>query len=92
MVLAAVALVVAAAVFSYLVSGQGVGKRTGMVERLGRYVPLPSVKIVVVAWQILSQVSSSQVNLLCTMAFPNEYVRGSSGFSTERCFEAAARA
>ena len=34
----------------------------GMIERLGRYIPLQSVKIVVVAWKILTQVSLIGVN------------------------------
>ena len=56
------ALVVAAAVFSYLVSGKDGGSGRGVVERLGRYIPLQSVKIIVVAWQILTQVSSIGVS------------------------------
>ena len=51
-------LIVTAAVFSYLVSGKTGGMRRGVIERLGRYIPLQSVKILVVAWQILTQVSS----------------------------------
>lgn len=51
-----VALLVAVAVVSYVVSDKvGEGSR-GTVERLGRYIPLQSVKIVVVSWQILTQV------------------------------------
>lgn len=55
-VVAAVGLGAAAAVLSY---GRGVGTGQGLIERLGRYIPLQSVKIVVVAWQILSQVIKS---------------------------------
>ena len=49
-------LLIAVAVMSYLMSGQGRGKGLGIVERVARYIPLQSVKIVIVAWQILSQV------------------------------------
>lgn len=59
--LAVLALVVAASVGTYVMSGKsGVGKRR-IVERLGRYIPLQSVKIVIVAWQILTQVSVVEV-------------------------------
>lgn len=61
-VLAVVALVVAVAVVVYVMSDKvRVGKR-GMVERVGRYIPLQSVKIVIVAWQILTQVSAVRVD------------------------------
>eukprot|EP00752_Nemacystus_decipiens_P009914 g8846.t1 len=54
-VFAVMALVVVIAIVVYVMSGKaGTGKR-GIVERLGRYIPLQSVKIVIVAWQILTQ-------------------------------------
>ena len=53
------ALFVAVAVVSYVMSGEaGLGAGQGLVERLARYIPLQSVKIVIVAWQILTQVST----------------------------------
>lgn len=54
----AIAAVVAVAVLtSYLISGENVhGRRGGKIERLARYVPLQSLKIVIVTWQILTQV------------------------------------
>lgn len=55
--LAVVALVVAVAVVVYVMSGKAGAGRGGMVDRVGRYIPLQSVKIVIVAWQILTQVS-----------------------------------
>ncbi len=56
-VLAVLALVVAAGAISYVLSGETEVGGRGVVERLRRYIPLQSVKIIVVAWQILSQVS-----------------------------------
>ena len=57
-VLGVLVLCVAVAVISHAMSGQvGGGRMKACVERLGRYVPLQSVKIVVVSWQILTQVS-----------------------------------
>ena len=57
-VLAVVALLVAAAVVSYVTSGERETKELGIVERAGRYIPLQSLKIVIVAWQILTQVGT----------------------------------
>lgn len=54
--LAVAALIAAIAVVSYATSGEGNGKGGGLVERVARYIPLQSVKIVLVAWQILTQV------------------------------------
>lgn len=56
-VLAVVALALAVAVVSYATTGEGHGKAQGLIERVARYIPLQSVKIVIVAWQILTQVS-----------------------------------
>ena len=56
-VLAVVVLAVAAAVVSYLMSGEaGVSRERGAIECVTQYIPLQSVKIVIVAWQILTQV------------------------------------
>ena len=54
---AVLALVAAVGVFSYVMSSKSGFAGRGVVERLGRYIPLQSVKIIVVAWQILTQVS-----------------------------------
>ena len=51
-----VGLLVVAAVVSHVTSGKTGRGEKGLVERLTQYVPLQSVKIVVVAWQILTQV------------------------------------
>ena len=42
---------------SYVViEGEQGGMRRGLIERVMRYIPLQSLKIVVVVWQILTQV------------------------------------
>lgn len=51
-----VVLSAAVAVASYVISAEGAGKPRGLVERVARYVPLQSLKIVIVSWQILTQV------------------------------------
>lgn len=56
-VLAVVALVVTAGTISYVMSGETEVSGSGVVERLRRYIPLQSLKIIVVAWQILTQVN-----------------------------------
>lgn len=60
LVLAAFVLVVivfaAVAVASYVTSGERPGKQRGLVERFARFIPLQSLKIVIVSWQILTQV------------------------------------
>lgn len=54
LVVVAVAVVVAAA--SHVVSGEARAEGEGVVGRFRRHIPLPSLKIVIVAWQILTQV------------------------------------
>lgn len=46
----------AVAVASYVVLDEGADKRKGLVERVARFIPLQSLKIVIVSWQILTQV------------------------------------
>eukprot|EP00752_Nemacystus_decipiens_P017698 g15868.t1 len=67
-VLAVVTLLVAGAVVSYATTGEGNGTRRGLVERVARYVPLQSVKIVIVAWQILTQFTE-----LAKISYPAVY-------------------
>ena len=56
-VLALVALSVCIAVVMYVMSGEaGCTGRRGPLGRLFRNIPLQSVKIVIVAWQIITQV------------------------------------
>lgn len=54
--LAVVGIFAAVVVVSYVTSGERDGSGQGVVERVARYIPLQSVKIVVVAWQIVTQV------------------------------------
>lgn len=58
--LAAAALSVAVVVVLYVVSGEVGDKGHKVVGRLKRYVPLQSLKIVIVAWQILTQVRAKR--------------------------------
>ena len=44
------------AISSYLVSAEVGGAGRGIVDRAMRWVPMQSIKIIVVAWQILTQV------------------------------------
>lgn len=50
------AILATVAVVSYVMSGERGGDGRGLVERVARYIPLQSVKIVIVSWQILTQV------------------------------------
>ena len=45
------------AFLSYMLSGEIEGTDQGIVARVTRFIPLQSVKIVIVVWQILTQVS-----------------------------------
>lgn len=49
-------LLAAAVIATHTISGQLEGGGRGRIERLTRYIPLQSVKIVIVAWQIVTQV------------------------------------
>eukprot|EP00903_Cladosiphon_okamuranus_P016020 g14792.t1 len=69
-VVAVVALLVAVAVVSYVTSSERGATGPGMVERVGRYIPLQSLKIVIVAWQILTQVTS-----VTNISYPDVYQR-----------------
>lgn len=53
-------LSVVVAVLSYLMPREDVGGRLGRVERVARYIPLQSMKIIIVSWQILTQVRRSR--------------------------------
>ncbi|CBN79950.1 hypothetical protein Esi_0015_0219 [Ectocarpus siliculosus] len=41
-------------------SGERNGSRRGLAERVARYIPLQSIKIVVVAWQIVTQIAQGR--------------------------------
>ncbi|CAN0122023.1 unnamed protein product [Ectocarpus sp. 6 AP-2014] len=57
--MAVLALFVAVVVITYIMSGEAGERRMYVFERLGWYVPLQSVKIVIVSWQILTQFASA---------------------------------
>ncbi|CAM9233132.1 unnamed protein product [Scytosiphon promiscuus] len=65
-----VALVVAATVVSYVLSGDGGGRMSGVVTRVAHFIPLQSVKIVIVVWQILTQFTS-----VAHVSYPGVYQR-----------------
>lgn len=46
----------AIALYMHLVSAEMEGARRGVIHRFARRLPLQSIKIVVVVWQILTQV------------------------------------
>ena len=67
---ATICALVGASAISYLVLGEEAGARH-ILHRLTRNIPLQSVKIIIVAWQILTQVSTVVVRckhtyLLCS--------------------------
>lgn len=56
-ILVLIILLVAAVIATHTMSGElEGGERGGRLGRLSRYFPLQSVKIVIVAWQIVTQV------------------------------------
>ena len=60
-VVAVVIVIILAAVSVFLVSGEVViGSWRAFFGRLVRYIPLQVIKIIIVAWQILTQVIALQ--------------------------------
>ena len=55
-VVAAFSLCTIIALVMHLVSGEKDGARKGMIHRVAKRLPLQSIKIIVVVWQILTQV------------------------------------
>lgn len=53
------------ALFVHLVSGEKDGARQGLVDLVTKRLPLQSIKIIVVVWQILTQVK----DIRCTESF-----------------------
>lgn len=62
--LAGAAVFVVIVVAGYIVSGEQERTKKGLVERTMRYIPLQSLKIVIVAWQILTQVRIARCNFV----------------------------
>ncbi|CAN0225140.1 unnamed protein product, partial [Scytosiphon promiscuus] len=56
------------AVLTYLMPREGKGGSLGRVERIARYIPLQSFKIIIVSWQILTQFTS-----VANVAYPDVY-------------------
>ena len=48
---------IAAAIIRYLMSSEIQGGGRGIVDRMTRHVPVQAMKIIIVAWQILTQVT-----------------------------------
>ncbi|CAM9568519.1 unnamed protein product, partial [Hapterophycus canaliculatus] len=69
-ILSAVILLAAAAAVLYLMSGEVRSTGHGVVNRMARCVPLQSIKIVIVAWQILTQFAS-----VANVTYPDLYQR-----------------
>ena len=55
-VVSVLSLAAFAVFLSYMVSAEWEGARHGIVARIAPYLPLQSLKIIIVAWQILTQV------------------------------------
>lgn len=58
-VLVLLALCATAVIISYVMSGKVPARGRGIVEHIGRFVPLQSVKNTIVTWQILTQVRAT---------------------------------
>ena len=71
-ILSIAALFAAVCVVWYLISGEaGLSAGQGVIGFLTRYIPLQSVKIVIVAWQILTQVSRTYEHIFRAYARVN---------------------
>ena len=58
-------LLASVAFLSYMLSGEMEGVNQGIAARVTRFIPLQSVKIVIVVWQILTQVSRTATVFRC---------------------------
>lgn len=65
---AIVFLFVVVSFISYLLSAESEDDDRGILARVTRFVPLSSVKIVIVVWQIITQVSSREYIWPASMA------------------------
>ena len=59
-----VSLVAVIAIVLHLTSGETRGLGRGVVNRVARLIPLQSLKIIVVAWQIVTQVRRANQRLV----------------------------
>lgn len=58
-VIAVLAVIAFGAFLSHMTAGKSQDATPGIVARAARYIPLQSLKIVIVAWQILTQVRAT---------------------------------
>lgn len=73
-----VGIFAAVVVVSFVKTGERNGSRRGIVERVARYIPHQSVKIVVVAWQIVTKVSVAKavhINRSASQSFVSVHTR-----------------
>jgi len=68
-VLVVVIFVGSAAFLTYILSGEEQNADRGIVARLLRFIPLHSLKIVIVVWQILTQVGIHRPREFCGLTF-----------------------
>ena len=59
-----VAFVVCVAILNYMLSGQERSADRGIMARISRFIPFQSLKIIVVVWQILTQVEKVPVRCI----------------------------
>lgn len=50
------ALIIGFAIISHLIPAKAVGSERGIIDRLVERIPLQSMKIIIIVWQILTQV------------------------------------
>jgi len=65
-VVAVLTLAVGLAIILYLVSAEKGDAGRGIVNRMMKRIPMHSVKIIIVVWQILTQVSADNIRRACS--------------------------
>lgn len=70
-----VAFVVMVMTMLYVMSPEVEGKPRGVFGRMMRYVPLQPIKIIIVAWQILTQVRARQTHHQGTLGSSVDVIR-----------------
>ena len=65
-VVAVLTLAVGLAIILYLVSAEKGDAGRGIVNRMMKRIPMHSVKIIIVMWQILTQVSADNIRRACS--------------------------
>lgn len=67
--LGAVGVVGFFAFLTYMLSGEERSADRGIVARISRFIPLHSLKIIIVVWQIITQVETSSVDSFIILYF-----------------------